>query len=91
MFRYRRVNPAGRRALVFGGTSGIGQAIALALAKADAHVIPVSRRAEEVAKTAPESHALGHLSMELTANVIRRDEVRRAIQSMAARMGGSTF
>ena len=79
---------AGRRALVFGGTSGIGRAIALGFAEAGADVVAVSRRAEEVAKTAEEIRALGRKSLELTANVIRREAVRHVVQSMTEQMGG---
>ncbi|HEY7802825.1 MAG TPA: SDR family NAD(P)-dependent oxidoreductase, partial [Orrella sp.] len=38
----------GRRALVTGGNSGIGQAIALALGRAGARVVLVARRATEL-------------------------------------------
>jgi NAD(P)-dependent dehydrogenase (short-subunit alcohol dehydrogenase family) len=79
---------AGRRALVFGGTSGIGRAIALGFAEAGADVVAVSRRPEEVAKTAEEIRALGRKSLELTANVIRREAVRHVVQSMTEQMGG---
>jgi len=76
-----------RRALVFGGTSGIGRAIALAFAAVGADVVPVSRRAEEVAKTAAEIRALGRRSMELTADVTCRPQVRHVVEHMAAEMG----
>jgi NAD(P)-dependent dehydrogenase (short-subunit alcohol dehydrogenase family) len=42
----------GKRALIFGGTSGLGKSIALGFAEAGADVVPVSRRPEEVHKTA---------------------------------------
>ncbi|MGH7783400.1 MAG: SDR family NAD(P)-dependent oxidoreductase, partial [Candidatus Binatia bacterium] len=38
----------GKTAVVIGGTSGIGNAIALGLADAGADVIPTSRRIEQV-------------------------------------------
>ena len=81
------LNLAGRRALVFGGTSGIGQAIALALAEAGADVVPVSRRQEEVCKTGAAIRALGRQTLELTADVTHRDEVRRVVDRMVEEMG----
>ena len=81
------LNLAGRRALVFGGTSGIGQAIALALAEAGADVVPVSRRPEEVCKTGAAIRALGRQTLELTADVTHRDEVRRVVDRMVEEMG----
>ena len=40
----------GRVAVVTGGTTGIGHAIALGLAEAGADVVPSSRRTEQVEK-----------------------------------------
>ncbi|MEM7719468.1 MAG: SDR family oxidoreductase [Pseudomonadota bacterium] len=44
----------GKRALVTGGSSGIGQGCALALADAGAHVVVAARRAEKLAETVDE-------------------------------------
>lgn len=44
----------GKVAVVVGGTSGIGRAIALGLAGAGAQVVPVSRRREKIEETAAE-------------------------------------
>lgn len=49
---------AGRKALVFGGTSGIGLAAAQRLAKAGAQVVALSRRPEKAAGELPESAQL---------------------------------
>ncbi|MBI4830554.1 MAG: SDR family oxidoreductase [Candidatus Lindowbacteria bacterium] len=48
----------GKVAVVIGGTSGIGRAIALGLAGAGAAVVPVSRRREKVEETALEIEKL---------------------------------
>jgi len=61
---YAKLSLEGKRALVFGGTSGLGKAIAIGLAEAGADVVPVSRRAEEVRKTAEEINALGKRTFE---------------------------
>jgi NAD(P)-dependent dehydrogenase (short-subunit alcohol dehydrogenase family) len=83
---YQGLSLEGKRALVFGGTSGIGKAIAIGLAEAGADVVPVSRRAEEVAKTAQEIQSLGRSSLELTADITRREDIRRVIERMLEKM-----
>ncbi len=84
---YKGLNLEGKRALVFGGTSGLGKSIALGLAEAGADVVPVSRRAEEVAKAAAEIRALGRRTLELTADVTRREDIQRVIDTMRAEPG----
>ena len=49
---------SGRVAVVTGGTTGLGYAIALGLADAGADVVPSSRRREQVEKTASEIEAM---------------------------------
>ncbi len=68
----------GRVAVVTGGTTGLGYAIALGLASAGANVIPTSRRAEQVAKVAAEVEALGRKSMRVTSDVQSRESVQAA-------------
>ncbi len=87
MAYYKGLSLDGKRALVFGGTSGIGKSIALGLAEAGADVAPVGRRAEEVQKTAAEIRALGRRSLELAADVTRRDDIQRVIDGMRADLG----
>lgn len=53
-FLEKKFGLAGKVAVVTGGTSGIGRAIALGLAGAGAQVAPVSRRVEKVEETAGE-------------------------------------
>lgn len=72
---------------MFGGTSGLGKSIALALAEAGAEVVPVSRRAEEVKKTAAEIRAQGRRTLELTADVVRRDDIQRVVDAMLKEFG----
>ncbi len=86
MAYYKGLSLDGKRALVCGGTSGIGKSIALGLAEAGADVVPVGRRAEEVQKTAAEIRALGRRSFELTADITRREDVQRVIDRMRAEM-----
>ena len=77
----------GKRALIFGGTSGLGKSIAHGLAEAGADVVPVSRRAEEVTKTAAEIRSLGKQTLELTADVTRREQIQRVIDQVLKEMG----
>ena len=59
----------GRTAVVVGGTSGIGRAIAHGLAQAGADVVCTSRRSEEVEKAAAEIEALGRKTIRCTSDV----------------------
>ena len=60
---------SGRVAVVVGGTSGIGRAIALGLADAGADVVATGRRRDLVEQTAKEIRARGRQSLTLTADV----------------------
>ncbi len=62
----------GRVAVVTGGTTGLGHAIALGLAEAGADVVPSSRRLEQVEKAAAEIEALGRRSLRITSDVLKR-------------------
>lgn len=63
---------SGRTAVVIGGTSGIGKAIALGFAKAGADVVASSRSAEGVAETAKEIREHGRRTIEVTSDVQSR-------------------
>lgn len=59
----------GKTAVVIGGTTGIGHAIALGLADAGADVIASSRRMEQVEHTADEIAAKGCKTLRMASNV----------------------
>lgn len=63
---------SGRIAVVTGGTTGLGHAIALGLAEAGANVVPTSRRLQQVEKVAAEIEALGRQSLRVTSDVLHR-------------------
>lgn len=63
---------SGRIAVVTGGTTGLGHAIALGLAEAGADVVPSSRRLEQVDKVAAEIEALGRRSLRVASDVLDR-------------------
>ncbi len=68
-------NLSGKTALVLGGTSGIGLALACGLAEAGADVVASSRRGEQVAETAAEIRALGRQTLECASDVTDRDSL----------------
>lgn len=67
---------SGRVAVVMGGTTGLGYAIAQGLAKAGADVVPSSRRQEQVNQVAGEIDALGRRSLRMTSDVLDRSSVQ---------------
>jgi NAD(P)-dependent dehydrogenase (short-subunit alcohol dehydrogenase family) len=66
---YGLLDLAGKSAVVIGGTSGIGRAIAHGLAEAGADVVPSSRRVEQVDATAKEIEQRGRKTLRLTSDV----------------------
>jgi len=77
----------GRVAVVTGGTSGLGHAIALGLAGAGADVVATSRRQEQVEKTAAEIEALGRRSLRLTSDVTSRASVQALHDAVLSAFG----
>ena len=59
----------GRTAVVIGGTSGIGLAMAIGLAEAGADVIPSSRRQEQVNEAAGKIEAVGRRTLRIASDV----------------------
>jgi len=78
---------SGRTAVVVGGTSGIGQTIALGLAEAGADVIPSARRAEMVEATAKKIEALGRRSLRACADVLDRASLEGLLETTVAKFG----
>ncbi len=82
-----RFDLSGRVALVIGGTSGIGRAIALGLAEAGADVVASSRRSREVADVAREIRAKGRRSLEVTSDVLERSSLEKLHAQTIAALG----
>jgi NAD(P)-dependent dehydrogenase (short-subunit alcohol dehydrogenase family) len=72
---YAGLSLDGKVAVVVGGTSGIGRAMALGLAEAGASVVASSRRFEQVDETAKELEARGSRTLRLPSDVTDRASV----------------
>lgn len=78
---------SGRVAVVIGGTSGIGKAMALGLAEAGADVVATGRRAALVDEVAEQIEALGRRSARLTVDVSSRDLIAEFHAGVTAALG----
>jgi NAD(P)-dependent dehydrogenase (short-subunit alcohol dehydrogenase family) len=72
----------GKVAVVFGGTSGIGRAIAHGLAEAGADVVATSRYGERVETVAAELEGRGCRTLRLTSNVQERDSIQAILAAV---------
>ena len=71
-----------RVAVVIGGTSGLGRAIAVGLAEHGAHVVPTGRRVPNVEEVCREIRAMGRRTLAVTVDVTKRpalDSLRDAV------------
>lgn len=74
-YTHRPVTVDGKTAVVIGGTSGIGEAIALSFASDGADVVATSRTEEKVADTAAKLRDRGASTVETTTDVTSRAEI----------------
>jgi len=74
---YQPLELTGKTAVVIGGTSGIGRAIAHGLAEAGADVVPTSRRADQVEAAAKEIEERGRRTLRITSDVGDRESLER--------------
>ncbi len=77
----------GKVAVVVGGTSGIGRAIAHGLADAGADVVPTSRRREQVEVAATEIEERGRRSLRLPSDVSDRESLQRVLDETVKAFG----
>jgi NAD(P)-dependent dehydrogenase (short-subunit alcohol dehydrogenase family) len=84
---YSPVSLSGRVAVVLGGTSGIGRAIALALAEAGADVVASARRANLVESVAGEIEDRGRRTLRMSADVSSRASLVALRDACLARLG----
>lgn len=89
----------GKVAIVTGGGTGIGRAIALALAEEQVRVVVCGRRREPLVETAAEIEARGGAALALTADISQEEEVARLVNQAGpadilinnAAMGGGKY
>src|SRR5688500_5668274 len=84
---YSKLDLQGRVAVVIGGTSGIGRAIAHGLAEAGADVVCSSRRMEQVEASAAEIEARGRRSCRIVSDVSDRVSLEDLLSESVAALG----
>ncbi|MBL8125568.1 MAG: glucose 1-dehydrogenase [Pyrinomonadaceae bacterium] len=84
---FSKLDLSGRTAVVVGGTSGIGRALAHGLAEAGADVVASSRRIEQVEATAAEIEALGRRTIRCTSDVSDRESLNELLTECTAAFG----
>lgn len=78
---YPGMDLSNQTAVVIGGTSGIGHAIALGLAQAGANVIATGRREELAKRAADEIQKLGRRSIAVSTDVSDRRSIEALLQA----------
>lgn len=84
----RAFDLSGRRALVIGGTSGIGRTLALGLADAGADVVATGRRESLVEAVAGEIETRGRLTVRMPADVRDAASLERLRDRLLETLGG---
>jgi NAD(P)-dependent dehydrogenase (short-subunit alcohol dehydrogenase family) len=76
-----------KTAVVIGGTSGIGLALARGLAAAGANVIPTGRRSELVRAVSQEIEALGRRSLPISCDVADKESLKALLDDVCRTFG----
>jgi NAD(P)-dependent dehydrogenase (short-subunit alcohol dehydrogenase family) len=84
----RAFDLSGRRAVVVGGTSGIGRALALGLAEAGADVVVTGRRESLVGQVAGEIESRGRRTIRVSCDVGDAASLERVRDGMIDTLGG---
>jgi NAD(P)-dependent dehydrogenase (short-subunit alcohol dehydrogenase family) len=84
---YAKFDLSGKTAVVIGGTSGIGRALAHGLADAGADVVVTSRRLEQVEATAAEIEARGRRTLRIASDVSDRQSLENLLNECVKEFG----
>ena len=84
---YKGLDLAGRVAVVIGGSSGIGHALAIGLAEAGADVVPSARRLDLVNVVADQIEALGRRSLRVSCDVADRASLEKVLEETVDKFG----
>jgi NAD(P)-dependent dehydrogenase (short-subunit alcohol dehydrogenase family) len=84
---YASLELTNKVAVVIGGTSGIGRAIARAMAEAGADVVPTSRRMDQVEATALEIEERGRRTLRVTSDVVNSESLQSLLDETVAAFG----
>ncbi len=84
---YKKFSLHRKVAIVTGGGSGIGRAIALGLAEAGADVVPVGRTAKRIENTAKEIEGLGQKTLIIPTDVTDKGQVENLVNKVNADLG----
>lgn len=77
-----------KTAVVIGGTSGLGRAIAIALARSGANVVPTGRREELVMELCREINNAGRATLQKPVDVSTRDSIDALRDAVLEKFGG---
>src|SRR5205814_213614 len=77
----------GKTAIVIGGTSGIGRALARGLAIAGADVVSTGRRADLVRAASQEIQSTGRRSLEITCDVTNETTIQHLLEATQQALG----
>ena len=84
---YDRLELNGKLAVVIGGSSGIGRAIAHGLAEAGADVVPSARRLDLVNKAADQIESAGRKSLRIASDVTDRSSLEGLLKATVEAFG----
>src|SRR5271154_6374519 len=84
---YKGLDLAGKVAVVIGGSSGIGRALAIGLAEAGADVVPSARRLDLVNTVADHIEGLGRRSLRVSCDVADRGSLEKVLQASVQALG----
>jgi NAD(P)-dependent dehydrogenase (short-subunit alcohol dehydrogenase family) len=88
MFEMSQFSLKGKTAIVTGGGRGIGQAIAIGLAKAGAKVVVTSRKIADLEATAEQIKSFGGEAFPVQAHLGKLDEIRKMVDTAMDKLGG---